>query len=99
MSAESYRYEFAARAVRDLEKLPESVAAAGVEFVAGALIGNPHRLGTPRLGTPRLGKPLRALWVGHWSARRGDYRVIYLIDDPTRVVRVVHIDHRGRVYR
>lgn len=89
MSADSYRYEFAARAVRDLEKLPESVAAACVEFVAGALIGNPNR----------LGKPLRAPWVGHWSARRGDYRVIYLIDDQTRVVRVVHIDHRGRVYR
>jgi mRNA-degrading endonuclease RelE of RelBE toxin-antitoxin system len=72
-----------------LEKLPESVAAACVEFVAGALAANPHRLGC---------EPLRAPWTGHWSARRGDHRVIYLIDEQRRVVSVVHIDHRGRVY-
>ena len=44
---EPYSYSFAPRAVRDLEKLPEAVAAACVEFVAGVLRENPRRLGKP----------------------------------------------------
>lgn len=86
--SEPHRYVFAPRAVRDLEKLPEAVAVACVELIAGALADNPHRLGKPLLGP----------WHRHWSARRGGYRIIYQIDDQTRVVRVVHIDHRSQVY-
>ena len=64
--AEPYEYSFAPRAIRDLEKLPEAVAAACVEFIAGALRVNPRRLGKPLL---------RGQWVGLWSARRGVYRI------------------------
>lgn len=87
-AAEPYGFTFAPRAVRDLEKLPEAVATACVEFVAGPLAAEPYR----------LGKPLMAPWKEHWSARRGSYRVIYRIDEGTRRVRVVHIDHRRHVY-
>jgi len=31
--------------------------------------------------------------------RSGDYRVIYSVDDATRVVRVVVVGHRREVYR
>ena len=31
--------------------------------------------------------------------RSGDHRVIYTVDDATRVVRVVVVDHRREVYR
>jgi mRNA interferase RelE/StbE len=31
--------------------------------------------------------------------RSGDYRVIYTVDDATRVVRVVVVGHRREVYR
>lgn len=31
--------------------------------------------------------------------RSGDYRVIYAVDDATRVVRVVVVGHRREVYR
>jgi mRNA-degrading endonuclease RelE of RelBE toxin-antitoxin system len=33
------------------------------------------------------------------SARRGDFRVIYQIDDHERIVTIVAIDHRSDVYR
>jgi mRNA-degrading endonuclease RelE of RelBE toxin-antitoxin system len=36
--------------------------------------------------------------LGH-SARRGSYRVLYEIDDDTRVVTVITIAHRGSASR
>jgi mRNA-degrading endonuclease RelE of RelBE toxin-antitoxin system len=36
---------------------------------------------------------------GYWSARRGQYRVIYSIHDDEALVRVVRISHRADVYR
>ncbi|HEY7051655.1 MAG TPA: type II toxin-antitoxin system RelE/ParE family toxin [Mycobacterium sp.] len=86
---EPYDCTFAPHAIRDLEKLPEVVAAACVEFIAGALRENPRR----------QGKPLRGQWVGLWSARRGTYRVIYRVDETRHRIQIVHIDHRTRVYR
>jgi hypothetical protein len=35
--------------------------------------------------------------AGYWSARRGQYRVIYSIHDDQVLVRVVRISHRGRL--
>lgn len=34
-----------------------------------------------------------------WRIRSGDYRVIYEIDDPHRVITVLDIDHRRDIYR
>lgn len=77
----------AARAVQT--HLPEAVAAAVIEFLTGALIENP----------PRVGKPLRGDLSGIHSARRGTYRVLYRINDHRHEVVVVRIDHRRGVYR
>jgi mRNA interferase RelE/StbE len=74
---------------RALTRLPEKVAAAAVEFVYGSLAANPHR----------AGKPLKLGLEGLHSARRGDYRVIYLIDDQRRLVTVMAIEHRSDIYR
>jgi mRNA-degrading endonuclease RelE of RelBE toxin-antitoxin system len=35
---------------------------------------------------------------GYWSARRGQYRVIYSVHDDQILVRVVRISHRADVY-
>jgi mRNA interferase RelE/StbE len=70
------------------ETLPEGVAAAVWEFVNGPLLDNPHR----------VGKRLRAELDGYHSARRGQYRVIYRIDDHEVVVDVITISHRGDAY-
>ena len=77
-------------AVRAVQaKLPETVAAAVIEFLTGALIENPRR----------VSKPLRGDLSGIHSAGRGTYRVLYRINDPRHEVVVVRIDHRRGVYR
>jgi mRNA-degrading endonuclease RelE of RelBE toxin-antitoxin system len=60
-----------------------------VEFLYGSLAASPHR----------VGKPLKLGLEGLHSARRGDYRVIYRIDDHRRRVDVVAIEHRSDIYR
>lgn len=77
----------AARAIA--EQLPESVSAAVIEFITGALIKNPQR----------VGRALRNELAGIHSARRGTYRVLYRIDEKAREVTILRIDHRNNVYR
>ena len=69
-------------------RLPEPVAAAVIEFITGALVDNPHR----------VGKRLRGELAGIHSARRGTYRVLYRINEDSREVIVLRIDHRRDVY-
>lgn len=76
-------------AERTLARLPQKAAVAVVEFMLGALVENPRR----------VGHRLRYDLEGLWAARRGPYRVVYEIDDDARSVRVLRIDHRADVYR
>jgi mRNA interferase RelE/StbE len=89
VSEPEYAVAWTAPARRALARLPEKVATATVEFVYGSLAANPHR----------AGKPFKLELAGLHSARRGDYRVIYRIDDHRRRVDVVAIEHRSDVYR
>jgi mRNA interferase RelE/StbE len=90
MSDELYELVVAGPAARAIgEVLPESVATAVIGFITGALIENPQR----------VGRELRRELAGIFSARRGTYRVLYRIDDTTRTVTVLRIDHRSDVYR
>jgi mRNA interferase RelE/StbE len=84
----SFELRVAPTAERALQRLPEPVGAAIVEFVTGSLLDNPHR----------VGRPLASELAGYRAARRGDYCVIYRIDDDGAVL-VVRIDHRADVYR
>lgn len=86
---EPYLVTPTSRARRDIDRLPGPAAWACLEFIAGPLAVNPRRVGKP------LGPPL----VGLHSARRGNYRVIYRIDEDSHTVTIVHIDHRSVVYR
>jgi len=70
-------------------RLPEKVASAVVEFLYGSLAANPHR----------VGKPLKLGLEGLHSARGGDYRVIYRIDDHRRHIDVMANEHRSDIYR
>lgn len=85
----AYTVVLSAAAKRAVERdLPEPVAAAVVDFLFGALAADPHR----------VGKPLRFELEGLWSARRGQYRVVYSILEDEVLVRVVRISHRADVY-
>jgi mRNA interferase RelE/StbE len=89
VSQEGFTIAWAVPARRVLARLPEKVATAAVEFLYGSLAANPHR----------VGKQLRLGLSGLYSARRGDYRVIYRIDDDNRQVTVLAIEHRSDIYR
>ena len=84
-----YAIAWTAPARRALGRVPEKVGSAVVEFCYGSLAASPHR----------VGKPLRLGMEGLHSARRGDYRVIYRVDDQTRRVDIVAVEHRADVYR
>lgn len=86
----SYELVLTPPAIRAIRSgLPEAVAAAVIEFVTGALVANPQR----------VGKPLRGELAGIHSARRGTYRVLYRINEASREVVVLRIDHRSDAYR
>ena len=89
MSEDDFAIAWTAPARRALARLPEKVATAAVEFLYGSLAASPHR----------VGKPLELGIDGLHSARRGDYRVIYRIDDQHRRVDVMAIEHRSDIYR
>jgi len=88
--SERYRLRIARPAARALtELLPEKVAAAAYEFITGPLLDEPHR----------VGKPLDPPMAPAWTARRGTYRILYLLDDSHRIVEVTAIRHRSDAYR
>lgn len=58
-------------------------------FVFGGLAADPRR----------RGKPLQGELEGRWSARRGDYRIVYRLDEPTKTMYVLKVGHRSDVYR
>jgi mRNA interferase RelE/StbE len=87
---DAYELVVAGPAARALsEELPESVAAAAIEFITDALLDNPLR----------VGRELRNQLAGVRSARRGTYRVLYRVDEDLRQVTVLRIDHRRDSYR
>jgi mRNA-degrading endonuclease RelE of RelBE toxin-antitoxin system len=90
MSPPPWRIVIASSARRQFsERLPEAVAAACYEFLAGPLATNPHRVGAP----------LRKPFEGQWRARRGTYRIRYRIDETTRTNYVLDVEHRPDAYR
>ena len=84
--AEQYEIAWTPSAKRALQRLPEKVATAAIEFIYGPMSENPQR----------VGKALRFELEGLHAARRGAYRIIYRID---HVVTIVAIEHRADAYR
>lgn len=77
----------ARRAAKDLLRLPQPE----LHAIVAALEGLADK--------PRSGKPLVGELAGIWSLRRGDYRVLYRIDDDAGRVEVARVSHRRDVYR
>ena len=89
MTEAGFAVAWTAASRRTLTRLPEKIATAAIEFIYGSLAASPHR----------AGKPLELGMEGLHSARRGDYRVIYRIDDDLQIVTVMAIEHRSDAYR
>ena len=84
-----HHVEVAGPARRDLQRLPHKIAVAIVEFITGPLADDPHR----------LSKPLRGELASYRSARRGDYRVLFRIDEDRPAILIVAVNHRAHIYR
>lgn len=84
-----YEIEITPEGLRHLDLLPKKVRAAVVETIVGSISENPQR----------AGKPLRGELEGLYSARRGEFRVIYEIDKDSKTVVIHRAQHRGDAYR
>lgn len=89
MTEPGWKLALAGLARRAIDRLPAKIAVAVLDFILGALLENPDR----------VGKPLRGDLAGLHSARVGAYRVVYEIDESTLTVNVLYIDHRADIYR
>ena len=85
----SYEIEITPEGLRHLGRLPDKVRDAVIETILGSIADNPRR----------AGKPLRGELEGLHSARRGEFRIIYEIDEDAATVLIHRAQHRGRVYR
>lgn len=74
---------------RAIDRLPEKIAVAVLDYLLGPLLDNPHQ----------VGKPLRGDLAGLYSARVGAYRIVYEIDLDSHAIQVIYIDHRVDIYR
>ena len=84
-----YRTALTGAALRSLQAVPPRVAEPLVAFIFGSLAEQPKR----------RGKPLQGELTGRWAARRGDYRIVYRLDDDTKAMYVLKIARRADVYR
>jgi mRNA interferase RelE/StbE len=82
-----YRVELRQRVQRQLDAFPERDSQAVLKAIEN-LEENPRPSGVEKIRGTEL-----------WRIRKGDYRVIYHIDDGERVVTIVRIGHRRDIYR
>lgn len=84
----SYTVTIKPRAIRGMGRVPAAVA--------DRLQAEIETLST----NPRAGdvKRLKGRLQGVYRRRLGDYRILYTIDDTARIVDVVGVGHRGRIY-
>lgn len=92
--SDAFEVKLASGVLRTLQSgppkgVPVSAAFAIYEFIDGPLRENPWR----------VSKPLHDEFEGFRGARRGEYRVIFRIDDASRAIHVVRVDHRANAYR
>jgi mRNA-degrading endonuclease RelE of RelBE toxin-antitoxin system len=79
----------AASALRRLGAQPPRIAGPLLTFICGSLARDPHR----RSGA------LRGELAGYRSARRGDFRVLVVLDDDARTMTVLDIGHPTTLFR
>ena len=84
-----YEAEITPEGLRHLNRLPNKVRTAVLETIFGSIAENPQP----------AGKALRGELEGLRSARRGEFRVIYEIDEDRQVVLVHRAQHRRSAYR
>jgi mRNA-degrading endonuclease RelE of RelBE toxin-antitoxin system len=85
--SDAYEITLSVDAAKSIRKLPKQVQRAVVAALTALETD-------PRAGMPLIGELARI-----WSLRRGDYRVLYRIEDGERRVSIARVGHRRDVYR
>lgn len=83
----SYRLEVETRAIKELSSVPKAYREL-LSAVLDDLQKQPRPPGSKKLSG-----------VDGYRVRKGDYRILYTIDDGARLVRVYRIGNRREVYR
>lgn len=83
----SYAVELKSSARKELESLPDTVLSRAIHTLE-SLAQNPRPAGCKKL------KGYKDLW----RVRVGDWRIVYIVDDPAKLVSVTRIAHRREVY-
>ena len=83
----TYRLELETRVVKEFQHLPKDRREL-IGAVFDDLQSNPRPPGAKKLSG-----------VDGYRVRKGDYRILYTIDDERRLVRVYRVGHRKQVYR
>ena len=83
----AYRVEIERRAYKELKQIPDKEAVKILEELV-TLSADPYR-----------GKPLKGKLLTLYSLRVGDYRLLYHVNEKTKVVRIARIGHRKEVYK
>ncbi len=83
----SYRVELETRALREFKDLPSAV-----QRLLAEVLNDLQTLPRPPGAKKLSGKE-------GWRVRKGDYRVLYMVDDRVKLVRVYRIGNRRDFYR
>lgn len=81
-----YKIEISATAAKQLDKLPENISE-DLIIVIQSLAKNPRPAGCKKL-KGRIG----------YRVRKGNYRIIYDVNDKIFIVSVIAIGHRKNIY-
>jgi mRNA interferase RelE/StbE len=84
---DSYAVELKPSARKELESLPDTVLTRVIRKIE-SLAPDPRPAGCKKL------KGYKDLW----RVRVGDWRIVYIINDATRLVSVIRVAHRSKVY-
>ena len=85
----SYQAAWTSPARRDLTRLPPRIATVILTYVDQRLVENPQR----------LSKELQGSLDGLRSARSGDYRILFRLDEDSEQLFITRVDHRAHAYR
>jgi mRNA-degrading endonuclease RelE of RelBE toxin-antitoxin system len=85
----TYQVAWTSPGRRDLTRLPPRIAQVILTYVDERLAENPQR----------LSKSLQGSLEGLRSARSGDYRVLFRLDEERERLFIIRVDHRAHAYR
>lgn len=83
----SYAVELKPSARKELESLPDTVLTRVIRKIE-SLARDPRPAGCKKLKG----------YKDQWRVRTGDWRIVYIIADSTRLVSVTRVAHRSKVY-